>query len=122
MSDVLTIFEDARDEYYIAWAFDGDAGARVGQSDASPETLRRQITAAKDREDIEFLKAELVAAEDEKATRRGVDGFIWGGLSAAQAALKRMKLSIADESNVPWPEWALTAKAAGWTAPKGWKP
>lgn len=22
----------------------------------------------------------------------------------------------------PWPEWAIKAQAAGWTAPKGWKP
>jgi len=29
---------------------------------------------------------------------------------------------IKDKSNKPWPQWAVQAKAAGWTPPKGWKP
>lgn len=30
--------------------------------------------------------------------------------------------SVIKPDRTNWPEWALTALAAGWTAPKGWKP
>lgn len=53
----------------------------------------------------------------------------WSGLlleTAAQAkkALAAAKTAIKalDGSQEHWPEWARLAAAAGWKAPKGWKP
>lgn len=40
--------------------------------------------------------------------------------------LQPLKRDVGDawlaNADHPWPEWALTAKAAGWTPPEGWKP
>lgn len=47
----------------------------------------------------------------------------FGSKSRAERALRIVKAckKLAEE-NVPWPEWALQAQAAGWKPPKGWKP
>jgi hypothetical protein len=50
-------------------------------------------------------------------------GFYWESRNKAQAALRaaNVALKIARD-NTPWPEWAKQALAAGWKAPKGWRP
>lgn len=47
----------------------------------------------------------------------------WYSKSGAAAALRVAKAAVAAaKSNRPLPEWAQQALAAGWKAPKGWKP
>lgn len=50
-------------------------------------------------------------------------GFLWDNLADAWAALDLAKAAVAAiQPDRPEPDWARTAKAAGWKPPKGWKP
>lgn len=47
----------------------------------------------------------------------------WYTRSGASKALAAAKAALTiHRSAKPWPEWAKQALAAGWKAPKGWKP
>lgn len=39
----------------------------------------------------------------------------------AKDAIRAANFALTTKSR-PWPEWALKARDAGWTAPEGWKP
>lgn len=47
--------------------------------------------------------------------------FRWETVAGAKAALRLAKMAIKNRER-PLPEWAKTALAAGWKAPRGWKP
>ncbi len=49
--------------------------------------------------------------------------FLWDDEADAKKALRRIEAGmLAWEDGKSWPEWALKAKAEGWTPPKGWTP
>jgi hypothetical protein len=102
--------------YAIGWYEDGECDAHLGQSKADgqgPEPTER--------EDWEWWKASKVCIEL-KAPRTGhgaMQAFTFDSHRAALAALKRIKLELAQER--PLPDWATKALAEGWKPPKGWK-
>ncbi len=72
-----------------------------------------------------FEKAGFQIIKEGDQDSRGHDstGFWWESESAARAALAKVKVIAKTLLNdVPWPEWARKALAAGWKPPKGWKP
>jgi hypothetical protein len=119
----------------VAWACadDDDEGGIIGER-RRPD-VEGDIKRALEKRDLDELEsafvereAAAVAAEfGEDVARHTMGGWIFGG-KAAKVALKRMKAALAEARRVfksgsdPWPAWAVTAKAAGWTPPDGWKP
>lgn len=67
-----------------------------------------------------------IATESAKALNTGeldTVGLYWYTRSGASKALAAAKAALTvHRSAKPWPEWAKQALAAGWKAPKGWKP
>lgn len=55
------------------------------------------------------------------AEGRDYDGFYFLSGKDARAAMHLANEALLAGSS-PWPEWAVLAKAAGWTPPKNWKP
>jgi hypothetical protein len=131
MSDKLVV-DEIGGEWRIAWFLeeDGDYGSVLGE-----HTYKQaDLDAAKDTEDREDIAATLAvqALKPERSgpnSHAGYSGaFYWESqaaakkaLAVANAAIKADKLR-AEKNHVGWPEWALTALANGWKAPKGWKP
>ncbi len=60
---------------------------------------------------------------DDVGRAHSPDTMFWNTASRAKQArsIARM-IQKQFESNRPWPEWALKAKAEGWKPPRGWKP
>lgn len=133
----LDIFQE-RYEYHVSW-FDedaGDEGAWIGQDHRLPLSVLEQklatAKAARDFDNYEYLSLEITARSwvkldggtDVTAAAHGyqfeTSSKAKKFLTAMRAALKTAKVEF--ESNVPWPEWAKLASAAGWKPPKGWKP
>lgn len=115
MKDRLTIMEDHY-TFGLIWIVDGEEGAEVGDcpiSGRGPEP--------DDRSDWECWVAERIAAESGAATPRRCYGFRWETRSQATAVLRQIKEAWRHRER-PLPDWAKQALAAGWKAPKGWKP
>lgn len=134
-----------RGQYEVAWFEDGELGAIVGQERRSrtwkqlTAVLTKKIESLKKNkhtdlafEEFEFLVVELVAAEFIQelaldAYESGSSGIQFRSMGPAMKLLRvaraRLKLAkIEWESSAPVPDWATKAIAAGWKAPKGWKP
>jgi hypothetical protein len=126
---------------YVAWFDEDDGeGARVGQDSETPinKLVAEQAKARGVRDEegfamFEYYSVEIAArkwvAEHGKhvAKIRSTYGYefeapAWARKfrAAMNAALKSARSEY--DSNVPWPEWAKQAEAAGWKPPKGWKP
>jgi len=129
MKDKLTIQELRAGAYgyCIQWklADDGELGAVVGEGigdnlDIERATAANEKCSSEEREDAVVT---LAAAEMKPEFRQGL-GFYWDRLAEAQAALHACNAALKAFrlSSKPMPEWALTAAAAGWKPPKGWKP
>lgn len=113
------IIDSDRDGYFIAWFISDvdDIGATLGE-----ETYTEaQLTKAKSG-DWEHIKATVVAGQTSGVERHGSNGYRWESLTAAKRALRAINAALKDKSGKTWPEWAVKAKAAGWTPPKGWTP
>lgn len=106
-------------DYQLQWwlAEDDDMGLTIGElreSDLGPEP--------QDREEWENWVAHRIAAEsDDVLSRQDGEAFLWDSQRAVKAALAQIKLAWKTKVR-ELPEWAKTALAAGWKAPKGWKP
>lgn len=125
--DVLVVVE-VGSEYRLQWWLpeDEDYGATVGEGGKAPTKGKNT--------DIEWYTAEVVCFRLYKATPDsdtfGLDGrgFWWSSKTGATKVLTqiraetRIALQAKGESKEEWPDWAITAKAAGWKPPKGWKP
>lgn len=112
--------------YYIAWIFDGDEGGILGDETYTDVDLAK-AAAKSDDDSWQHIKATITASKTERVDRRRVHRamstcYVWPTRKAATAALRAVKAAIKDRSDVPWPDWAVKAKAAGWTPPKGWAP
>jgi len=136
----LAIFEGGHC-LHVSWCdkgLDGE-GAWVGQDHAvTPKELERRLNRAKsDRtddgwSDYEYVAVELaaqrwVAANTGAVVIRATCGFEFESVSDVKRFLAAMRAAVKSakseyDSGVPWPEWAKQAQAAGWKAPKGWKP
>lgn len=121
MSKDKLVIRDDRCRYCIAWMIEEDkydVGATLGEG-------HRVFT------EDDLLKAnpddwQHIAATMAVATSTGVehthDGYYWNSRAEAMVALKMARAALKDKSRRPLPGWALQAKAAGWTPPKGWTP
>lgn len=129
---------------YIEWYLveEDEAGAFVGAYARTREEIQSKIDGALSMytnagdaaylEDmIEFYFVELAALElaqnDPAKITRGEFGWFYADKATvrfALRALKRAHKSGTDyaRSTASLPTWAIQAKAAGWTPPKGWKP
>jgi hypothetical protein len=110
--DRLSIFE-TRDGYvyYIGWLcweddYGDEEGLRLGEGDGA---------------DLDDHHAAEEAVKDMKDGREQGGVFFWESRSSAAKALKVAKEAIKNREH-PLPDWAKTALAEGWKAPKGWKP
>lgn len=110
MSEKLDIFEDYRNSgYYLAWVIDGDQGAEIATKPPSDDAEAKAIVEAVRPFARQQGKGYSVFVFDSKASATQA-------LRAARAAVKLTKAAT------PWPDWAITAAAHGWAAPKTWKP
>ena len=105
--------------YRLAWYFEdeGDFGGVLGDGKKYTE---RDLEKAKG-EDRELVLAEITAQQTENV-QRDDRGYFWESKKDALGALRACKAAIKNDTGAPWPEWAIKAQAAGWKAPKGWKP
>lgn len=127
----------------IQWTDGDENGGCVGENSAlrDPDQIEEarkaaieKYRAATDPEEKTNARADLLEvnlyAEVHDLIKRGKvhpgeDGGFYSFESEAQAAgvISRGKSTTKMQlSDIPWPEWAQTALANGWKAPKGWKP
>lgn len=101
----------------IAWYFpeDGDIGGNIGEKKYKETDLAKAKP-----DDWDHVAASLAAEQTENVARDNY-GLYWESYDDARRALRAIKLAVKSKSK-PWPEWAVKASAAGWKAPKGWKP
>lgn len=115
----IDVFEERRG-YVLRWIVDGDCGGEIGELD--PPT-KMPTTSNAERENWIVYKAAEPFAEPDKDK---YEGFTFESLSKARTALRAVRAALrvdaAAQQGVPWPAWAVTAQAAGWKPPRGWKP
>jgi hypothetical protein len=118
----LEIDQERGGYYRLVWYFDGDYGMVCGENPKLARTApkrRRGQTEEDHRSDLEAHAVEK--AIKPLAHGRDERGFYWESVVAAHRAY-RVACSVLSGKETPWPQWAIQAKAAGWTPPKGWKP
>ena len=125
MSDTLDITDGHHGTYRIAWFIDGHEGATLGDGGETAAQLAKKIKAAtgsssEAKSSREYYSASLVMFATD-GMKRDSRGFYWESISDAKAALKVARLAVKNCDH-PWPDWAIKAKAAGWSPPRGWKP
>ena len=103
-------------KYRLSWYLpdDGDIGGSVGDMSYTEIDL-------KELDDVDVAIVYLAVAKLD-GIQRDFSGFFWETQAAAQSALRIAKAAIAAGVDRPLPDWARQALAAGWKAPKGWKP
>lgn len=104
----------------IVWfiAESEDLGANLGETTYTARDLEK-ATSPSERDHI----AATIAAGKSKGVERAQDCYEWNSVAEARQALRECNAAIAAaRSKVPWPDWALKAKGAGWKPPKGWAP
>lgn len=120
-TDSLVIVQE-RSVYRIYWhiAETQDYGANLGDFGRATASLLKKAKG----ESWEHYAATW-AAQDSEGVERDSEGLYWTekvhaskALHAANVILKAGKVG----KDKPWPEWTAKALAAGWKAPKGWKP
>ena len=113
----LSIYDADEYLYRLAWYFEdeGDFGGIVGEELYTENALKNASA-----DDREAIVAQLTAAKTEGVQRDAV-GYFWESKKDALGALRACKTAMKN-TETPWPEWAIKAQAAGWKAPKGWKP
>lgn len=116
----LVLFDTRRydDRHRIGWDFDGEEGGVLG--DGHKKFTASDLAKATS-EDRDHILATMTAAAC-PGVERDNDGFYWTSRKAAAGALRVIKAAIKADGGAPWPAWTKEAIAAGWKAPKGWKP
>lgn len=106
------------DLFRLKWIFpDDDAlGGILGETDPQEidDDVERQVEHARQ-----------TAASLSPGATKDTHGFGWEGESQASAALavvESCQTAVEAQAHWAWPDWALQAKAEGWTPPKHWKP
>lgn len=115
MAQERLVLDGWRGTFRICWLIvdDGEEGAHLGDyldgSCPAPDKNSEHYIATE--------AARVVGAEFDSI------GLYWHSNAAASKALAAAKAALTiHRSAKPWPEWAKQALAAGWKAPKGWKP
>ncbi len=137
MTHKLDIYE-GRLTCHVAWAYEDDEGAWVGQEvEKTIDQLKAEkADAYKDRNDegrdkFEYTSVEIAAKEWAEQNPKGLiqshGGFEFENVTTAKRFLAAMRATLKAarseyDTGAPWPEWAKQAHAAGWKPPKGWKP
>lgn len=123
MKDRLIVADARSGCYAIAWhlADEGDTGAAIGEYEPLDDDPRGTP------DERLFRLAERVvarlAAEDLDGIRRFRGVWEFESEAKAQKALRQINAEWKVlKAGTPWPDWAHTALAAGWRAPKGWTP
>lgn len=118
MSEPYLVVDGSRDKLRLSWYLpqDDDIGGNLGEFIHTEADL---LTASP--EDIDEVIAYLTVAKMPNV-ESDFSGFYWETQKAAKAALSIVKAAIKAGVDRPLPEWAKQALAAGWKAPKGWKP
>lgn len=129
------VITDENDGHGLAWFFpeEEDIGGRIGEWIHTDDDLTavneeiRQAAATDTLNEELFEKRENIVAaltaRDTKNVQTGQFGYCWPSRAAANTALRLINLALKNLTrDVPWPEWALKASAAGWKPPKNWKP
>ncbi len=114
----LTIDERA-EGFYLAWYLpeDGDFGAYVGDRDLSAE----KGSTPEDQKEVWEVNTANDAAKPFSCGKHPAYGFEFKTMTQAKRAFTAANTAL-HEGGAPLPEWAVLARAAGWTPPKGWKP
>jgi hypothetical protein len=131
MRDRLELVE-SKIGYQIQWYLgdDQEEGAALGDSMGITETIDRFVERVQAEMDSDAMQqfehyvAELAACKSTGCLRNVSSGVLyWETKNEATVALRAARLAVKlYQANIPWPEWAKTAVANGWKAPKGWKP
>ncbi len=100
----------------IRWIVDDDCGADLGEDVYTKEDLDKADADSRD-----HILACLTAAQT-TGVSRDERGYYWEGNSHATNAFRLINTALKNDPGVPWPEWAMRAKAEGWKPPRGWKP
>ena len=118
------VIDSGRHCWRISWllAEDRDIGGSLGQADKDGRG-----SAPADRDDWgHWAASKAVREAPVEAGRpdgRDTIGFYWKSKAGVQAAMRIVKAALkAGQDARPLPGWAKQAIAAGWKAPKGWKP
>jgi len=108
--------EETYKGYSIGWTDGTDFGLMIGQ-DHGLDTCDHDTVA---------IQNALLDAGMVEGNRETGNIWVWDTLTAAKKALRLAKATFKAQmdarKNAPWPEWAVTAIANGWKAPRGWKP
>lgn len=115
---VLVIRNSGRGIWRVVWYFpdDGENGATLGEGGVPiPKQWGRSRDAGK-REAYAIDRALIEFPRDNC-------GFWWESKDEARRAMALAQAACESaHAAKPWPAWAVKARAAGWKAPKGWKP
>jgi hypothetical protein len=99
--------------YCLQWMFPDDEGGLFGECEYDEPVEKAGYDAC--------LK--MIAELEPKQLAGRKPWFWFERLSDAKSALALTNATmLAAQENKEWPEWASTAVANGWKAPKGWKP
>lgn len=96
----------------LAWVDEDGEGSHVGEWAPKAPLITR--------DDYESAAVFYAAKPFADYHRNGQD-FVFSSSRTAREALRAAKLALKNV-DVPMPEWAKQAAAAGWRPPKGWKP
>jgi len=117
MKPKLIINDHALDKYRLTWQFEDDIGGNLGDSDYFRERDLPKLTGEERTDAISYFTAGKTDAVEHDSI-----GFWWPTRRGAADALRAIKLAVKLDSGGPLPEWAIKALAAGFSAPKNWKP
>lgn len=118
MKPTIDVYE-YRGLYGLAWFEDGEEGLRFGES----EECEARANPPEDRELAEHWHAYRAAKAAANPVECSSCLLLWESHSAAVVARTAARAAVkVANSDRPWPEWATQALAAGWKAPRGWKP
>lgn len=110
--------EECHWKHRLSWYIpeDEDIGGSLGDEQYTEDDLTKV-----DASDVDCVVAYLAASKLD-TVQRDHSGFYWETRSQAVAALRIVKAAIAAGVDRQMPDWAQKALAAGWKAPKGWRP
>lgn len=116
------VWEFAHGGYRIYWRFaeEADLGASLGQD--KDDGIGDGPEDPDDWEHWAACKAVRGLEAKHAPDGRDILGWYWVTTAGVMAAIRVAKAAIAAMPWRPIPEWATKALAAGWKAPKGWKP
>ena len=100
----------------LAWFFSdmSDVGGNLG------DVLPRDVDDRDERRELDTMHKTAMLTYGVQKDR---DGFYWPSERAAKTALTAVNAAArAARAGKRWPDWAIKARAAGWTPPKGWTP